>query len=528
MGHMTLVLRLALTPAALLWSAVAACDAPKQRDAVEISHGLQRASSTAYTDTGATDDAISMRALVAFPIRDEAGLEATISALYDPARPEFRTYLSVAEWNLRHAPLQADVDVVIDWLRGEGFEIARVADNRLLVEITGPAAAFNDAFSTELRTFVKEDDPDFWTAGTRTDLYAPQAIADRIAALVVADPIADSSPLPPESGSIVETAPDSTRLTLASVGHAYGFDAAGADGDGVTLGVVAGASLKLKDVQSFWRSQSITRPDPTLVNTMEPPATRYTETTLDVEWAGGLAPGADLIAYLGPDAHDTSLVYTFNYAIADGRAHVISDSFAHREDATPRVIRNTYHASAEMAAALGITLVAAAGDSGEPDVPSSSPLVTSVGGTVLTLDASGERSDESGWSFSGAGDSLSFDMPWWQGQLGLADKRAVSDVALAANKYWTYVFGEWKALGGTSFAAPSFAALIAVVDSARIARGKPAVGFLNSTLYTNAAVQAAFRDVVTGGTASRSAAPGWDYPTGWGAPSAPSLIEALP
>ena len=524
MGHMLPLPRPALALATLLCG----CDAPKQRDAVEIPHGLQRPSSTAYTDTGPTDAAIVMRALVSFPIRDEADLDATIEALYDPASPEFRKYLSVAAWKLRHAPLQPDVDVVLEWLASEGFEVARVADNGLLVEVTGPVAAFNDAFETELRTFVKTGDPDFWTAGTKLDLRVPKAIADRIAAFVVADPAADSSPLPGETGSIVETPPDSTRLTLGAIRHAYGLDALAFSGEGVTIGVVAGASFKLKDVQSFWRSQGVMRRDPTLVATMEPPATRYTETTLDVEWAGGIAPGAELIAYLGPDAHDTSLVYTFNYAIGDGKAQVITDSFAHREDATPRVIRHTYHASAQMAAALGITVIAAAGDSGEPDVPSSSPLVTSVGGTVLTLDANGERTDESAWNFSGAGDSLSFDRPWWQGELGVDDKRAVSDVALAANKYWTYVFGEWKALGGTSFSAPAFAGLIAIVNAARAARGKPAVGFLNSTLYTNPAVQAAFRDVVTGGTASRAAAPGWDYPTGWGAPHAPSLVEALP
>jgi kumamolisin len=182
-----------------------------------------------------------------------------------------------------------------------------------------------------------------------------------------------------------------------------------------------------------------------------------------------------------------------------------------------------------MAAALGITVIAAGGDSGEPDVPGSSPLVTSVGGTILELDASGQRLDERACVLSGSGDSLTFDAPTWQAGLPIAGKRAVSDVALAGgSRYWVYLFGEWQAYAGTSFSAPVFAGLIAVVNSARAAAGKPAVGFLNSILYTDAALQATFHDVVSGGTALHPAGPGWDYPTGWGAPNAAAFAATIP
>src|SRR5207247_103371 len=97
----------------------------------------------------------------------------------------------------------------------------------------------------------------------------------------------------------------------------------------------------------------------------------------------------------------------------------------------PRAIRDQYDASARMAAALGITVVAAGGDSADVDIPGASPFVTSVGGTVLALDANGMRRDETGWVQSGSGDSRGFDAPAWQAGLATA-KRAVSDVALAS------------------------------------------------------------------------------------------------
>jgi len=281
-------------------------------------------------------------------------------------------------------------------------------------------------------------------------------------------------------------------------------------------------------VQSFWQSQGITRSDPVVIETMEPPATRFTETTLDVEWSGGLAPRADLLVFEGPDAHDTSLVYAFNAAIADGRSTVITDSFAHREDVVPRAIREQYDASARMAAALGITVISAGGDSGEPDVPATSPFVTSVGGTVLRLDATGARTSERAWEFSGSGNSRSFARPPWQ-VVGDGDTRAASDLALASgNGYDTYVFGSWNVFAGTSFASPVFAGLVAVIDSARAGAGKPRVGWLNSILYSNATVQAAFHDVTSGETATHASGSGWDYPTGWGAPDADALERALP
>ena len=511
---------------------LAACDPPRLADEIEVPSGLQRGAPMAFNDLGPSDVNAGIRAIVALPIRDPEGLDATIAALYDPASPSFRSYLTAAEWMARHAPAQEDLDTAVAWLEREGLRVERVGKNRLVLQVTGTAGAFNATFDTELHDYAKADDRSYKTFGHHRDLIAPRAIGALLESVVVADPPADTSPLPGETGSIVVEPPDNSRLTLARVAGAYGLGpltAQGFTGQGTALGVVCGAGFKLKDLQSFWRSQGITRPDPELVVTMEPLSTRFTETTLDIEWAGGLAPGADLIVYAGPDAHDTSLVYTFNEAIADGRVDVITDSFAHREDVLPRAIRRQYDASARMAAALGITVLAASGDSGEPDVPGSSPFVTSVGGTVLVLDAAGARVEERVWVLSGSGDSLSFEAPPWQAGLPIADKRAMSDVGLAAgSRYWVYVFGEWQAFAGTSFAAPVFAGLLAVVNSARAAGGKPAVGFLNSTLYTNAAVQATFHDVVEGATGQHTAAPGWDYPTGWGAPNAAAFAATMP
>ena len=73
-----------------------------------------------------------------------------------------------------------------------------------------------------------------------------------------------------------------------------------------------------------------------------------------------------------------------------------------------------------------------------------------------------------------------------------------------------------------------FAGLIAVVNSYRLDQGQPMVGFINPVLYSDPLVRATFRDITVGGTDLFSAKKGWDYPTGWGAPRAKKLAEALP
>jgi len=112
------------------------------------------------------------------------------------------------------------------------------------------------------------------------------------------------------------------------------------------------------------------------------------------------------------------------------------------------------------------------------------------------------------------------------------DRRATVDVALNAGfssgGYWIRRFGNWESYGGTSFAAPVFAGLIAVVNSYRADQGLPPVGLLTPVIYTDALVKASFRDVTMGATDLFAAKKGWDYPTGWGAPRAKKLADSLP
>ncbi|MGK3999581.1 S53 family peptidase [Sorangium sp. So ce1024] len=514
-----------------------------EREPTQATDGIPSPLPGVYDDKGVAEGDAVVRALMGFRIRNSGRLDPLIDEIYDPASPRFRQYLTAEQWIEQFAPRELDVHLVKLWLEEQGLTVNFTATNRLLVQFTGTVSQFNAAFQTELRVFERENpqagNPPFDVYGTIGKLTVPTWVADRTTGIITADLAASTKPLPAEAGEIEDDGPAnvSQGITLAQIAAAYDLDELhelGFTGQGVKLGVTVGAAFKYKDLQSFWRSLGVRRQNPRVIQTMEPPATRYVESTLDVQWSGGLAPGAELIVYQGPDARNTSMVYTFNEAIARGEVSIITDSFAHREDSEPPAVRLQYHYAAQMAAALGITVVAASGDSAQTDTPSASPYVTGVGGTSLWVTEDGEVESEVAWARSGSGPTLSFDIPWWQVGIveGSDGKRAVADVALHASPspvpYWVYYLGEWKRYGGTSFSAPAFAGIIASVNSYRAAQGLPAVGFLNSILYTTPEVQATFRDIERGSTEFFAAGPGWDYPTGWGAPSAIGLATTLP
>lgn len=497
-----------------------------------------------YTDRGAAPRGDPLRGLLALPIRDEPGLLRTIQELYDPTSPRFRQYPSADELHRRHAPLEDEVRVVTDWLVSRGFKVGAVATNRLLIQFTGTVGQFNDAFGVNVRVLERKapqaGNPPHDVYGLTETIVVPKHIEDRILALVALDLDDDAhDTVPPENDSPVG-APANVEdgYTPQQIAAGYGIKPLwekGFRGGGIKVGVVVGGTFHLKDTRAFWRTWGINRTDPTQVTPLGPPRYRIREANLDVQWAGAIAPEADLVVYSGPDARNTSMLFTYNEAIARNEVSVITNSFAHREDSEPRAVRRQYSASSMMGAALGITLAAASGDSAGVDVPASSPYVTAVGGTLLGL--IGERVVwETAWLHSGSGPSLTLAVPEWQkGLKGVGDTRATVDVALNSGMgYWYMWLGDWYSNIGTSFASPVFASLVAVVNDARESEGRPRVGFLNSLLYTRPEIQRTFRDVTEGHTVDKNnnvkyrAGPGWDMVTGWGAPNAEGLLRTLP
>ncbi len=487
-------------------------------------------------DQGVADPTESFRAVLVFPIQNQDALTALVNNMYTPGSPQFRQYLSKQAWLDQYGPTQEAVTAASNWLSSQGLKVGFVADNRLLLEYTGTVGQWNAAFGTQLHRVVREANSRYQSVYAPIgNLMIPQALYGIIKRVLLPDQALVPATLPPDNLPVTKTMPMNVAngIAPAQLAKTYGLSTLygqGYHGAGMALGIIAGTTFRTSDVQSMWQTFGITRKDPIRVDTMEPQTTRALEATGDVQLAGSLAPDADVYFYSGPDITDTSLVYTFNEAIARNEVQVLSDSFAHSEFDSSASVARTYDEAALIAAAQGITIVSATGDSNQVDMPADSPYVTAVGGTELMIASDGTWQAERSWGGTGCGATEVFAIPAWQngtvtGTLGC---RAIADISIAQGPYWMMYQQMWNMVGGTSCSSAIMAGLLTVINHARSAQGKPALGYLNPIIYQDAASRATFRDVTIMGTSGCSAGPGYDMATGLGSPKAAQMAMDIP
>ena len=179
----------------------------------------------------------------------------------------------------------------------------------------------------------------------------------------------------------------------------------------------------------------------------------------------------------------------------------------------------------------GVTFVAGSGDHGSPvGYPAVSPNVVAVGGTTLQADALGNYLSETGWSGSGGGTSAYVTQPAYQKGVASGTTRNNPDVAYDSIGFPVYesyshsVSTPWIQVGGTSAAAPQWAALVAIADQGRALAGKDPLDGVSQTLPMLYSLPSSdFHDVTSGtsvGVPRYSAGPGYDFVTGRGTPKA--------
>jgi subtilase family serine protease len=373
--------------------------------------------------------------------------------------------------------------------------------------------------------------------------------------------------------------------TAYDVGPLWNGSATGSrvTGKGETIVIVDsfGSPTIRADVKRFDQSYGLPAAH-LLIDRPEGPNPRYvpgrqdrvdwaTETTLDVDYAHAMAPGAT-IRLLETPVDETEgthglpqMMQAEQWAIHRGFADVISQSFGATEQTFPgfSAIRNLRGAF-QLAKQRDVTVLAASGDSGATDLtrsmnstyrhrvqswPSADPLVTSVGGLHLDLSGSGaRRAADRVWhddyGAGGGGRSKFFARPSWQDSVAstVGERRGVPDVSMTADVdggalIWTSFRGQpagWQLVGGTSLATPVFAGIVALADQAAGHR----LGLINPAIYRIGAGGAKARrhagliDVTKGsnsfaGVKGYAARSGYDLASGWGTVDAAKFVPAL-
>jgi subtilase family serine protease len=218
------------------------------------------------------------------------------------------------------------------------------------------------------------------------------------------------------------------------------------------------------------------------------------EETLDVEWAHAIAPGANLLVVEAQSQGLQDLLNAVNTARNTAGVDVISMSWGFPEMSNESSYDSYFTTPAGH---VGITFIAASGDNGTVEYPSASPNVLSVGGTTLTLTASGAIRSETAWASSGGGYSQFEPEPSYQKSVQTSGYRSTPDVAFDADPntgvevYETPLNrsqGSWQVVGGTSLGAPVWAGMVAIADQGRSLEG---LGSLDGPSQTLPALYAA-------------------------------------
>ncbi|WP_035804967.1 S53 family peptidase [Kitasatospora mediocidica] len=302
------------------------------------------------------------------------------------------------------------------------------------------------------------------------------------------------------------------------------------------------------------------------------------ETTLDVEYAHAMAPGAKIVL-VETGVSETEgtqgfpeMMDAIKDVAAKGTGDIVSLSLGATEDTFAEQAKKAgdYHLLNNLRYGLkaandkDITVLSASGDAGATDKmldgktsytkrevgwPASDPLVTGVGGTRLYLDDQGNRlSPDEVWndgdgSAAGGGLSRVFNRPAFQnGVSGVTgNHRAVPDISLSASPAggaWIYSSYDpahtgWDIIGGTSQATPMFAGIVALADQAAGHR----LGNINAALYQLAESQSddnphGIVDVTSGDNSTSkvtgfSATEGFDMASGWGTVDGYQFVKSL-
>lgn len=452
----------------------------------------------------------------------------------------------LAERARRHAP---DIDSIKFFALDQGLDVIEADARRRLVRLSGTAASMRAAFGADLHWFEAEGAK---FRGYTGALHLRADIADVVESVLGLD----TRPVAKPRLRMMRPAQAGAAYLPNQVGGFYGIPTT-PTGAGESIAIIElGGGFHQSDITAAFRAMGLTPPIVVAVGVdgaTNAPSTANSadgEVGLDIQVAGGIAPGARIAVYFTPNT-DAGFADAITQAATDtvNKPSVMSISWGGPESGYSAQGRTTLNTALQDAANAGVTVTVASGDNlatdgvsdgaVHVDFPAASPYVVGCGGTSITVSGGAITAEtvwNSGSNGSGGGISTVFPVPSFQSGVKLPANvstggtgRGVPDVASDADPATGFritVDGQTFAVGGTSAVAPLWAGFFALVNAARGSR----LGFVNPALYADAGD---FREITTGNnmpagsSLGYSAGPGWNACAGLGAMRGAQLLAAL-
>ena len=500
----------------------------------------------------------SERFEVTIRVRRKAALSTMADTSYHTdTKPADRTYLTRQAYAADHGSSAADLAAVAAYAQSQGLVVVETSAARRSVFVSGTAAQFSAAFGAAIEQFEHEGGT---YRGRTGALTVPEDLAPMIEGIFgidnrpVAKPHFQRQVAPVAIGFQPRAA--GTSFLPTDLAKLYAFPT-GVNGTGQSIGIIElGGGYRKADIDTYFKRLGVKSPTVRAVRVDgadNQPSTANSadgEVMLDILVAAAVAPKAKIAVYFAPNT-DKGFLDALTLAVHDtaNKPSVISISWGSAEANWTAQAMASFDQALQTAAALGVTVCAAAGDNGSADsladglahadFPASSPFMLACGGTRLDV-VDGVITSETVWNVSptssatGGGISEMFAKPAYQANANVPPSvnpgghvgRGLPDVAGVADPntgYQVRVDGQDLIIGGTSAVAPLWAGLIALMNQ----KLGHKVGFLNPLIYGAGLGTSVFRDITNGNNGAYKAGPGWDACTGWGSPDGTKLVTKL-
>jgi kumamolisin len=478
---------------------------------------------------------------VTIRLRSRAGKKPAVASDTFRQPPTERRILSRDEYEKSHGADPASIAQVEAFARDNGLTVVEKSPARRTVILSGTVANMSKAFGVELKQYEHPTAGRY--RGRTGPIQIPQNLKDHIEGVFGLDNRPQAMPhfrrRRPRAGAQPRTV--GTSFTPPQIASLYNFPTT-VDGTGECIAIIElGGGFVPSDLTNYFNQLNLPKsPNVTAISVgngqNQPtgdPNGPDGEVMLDIEVAGSIAPGANIVVYFA-DNTDAGFLNAITTAVHDktNNPSVVSISWGSAESNWTSQAMTQMDEAFQAAAAMGVSVCVASGDNGSTDgvsdglnhvdFPSSS-----TSETVWNELANGEGA-------GGGGISDFFDLPTYQqnanvppsanpgGRIG----RGVPDVSGDADPtsgYQTLVDGQPDVIGGTSAVAPLWAGLIALLNEDL----KQPVGYLNPLLYQKAASTSGFNDITSGNNGAYSAGPGWDACTGLGTPIGTAIEATL-
>jgi len=391
--------------------------------------GNTHPSANAKNDLGEVSSSLSMPDLTLVLSRSpkqQAAFEAFVASEYDAGSPNYHQWLMPAEIGAKYGPAQADIATISSWLAGHGFAITGIAKDGMSIRFSGTAGQVESTFRTPIHNLSVDGVAHI---GNMSDPQIPSALApvvvgikalhnflphplhkigstvkfnreagkwQRIANAAPADSsstsarkeIGASSPSP-EFG-INNPAGSSNNAYLEEDVAPYDFATiynvlplwdAGITGTGQAIAIAGTSKINLNDVTAFRNAFGLPAgltPQQIDTNGLATMCTSgsgvcttsdLAENSLDVEWSGAVATGAQIVLVVTGQnkAGTVDAVYdSANYVVEHLTAKILNVSYGQCELGMGTSGNVAYYNLWQSAAAEGISVFVAAGDSGSP------------------------------------------------------------------------------------------------------------------------------------------------------------------